>query len=91
MLGFLSSGHVSLVERGERGLPSDKIIKVSEILDVHPSVLFSEKQSSLEYAHLMGLLSNILLSDNKPSSFEALKILIISVAKECENQVKDIT
>lgn len=85
-LGLSSTGHFSLIEKGERGLPSDKIIKLAEILGVHPSVFFTEKQTSLEYAHLMGLLSTILLTEIKPPSFEALKILIKSVAKECENK-----
>lgn len=86
LLGLSSSGHLSLIERGERGLPSDKLIQVAKIFGVHPSVLFSEKPSSMEYAYLMGLLSKILLSENKPQSFEALKILIKSIADECDSE-----
>lgn len=84
LLDFASSGHVSLIENGQRGLPNDKILKIAEIFNVHPSVLFTDKPASMEYANLMGLLSKIILSDNKPPSFEALKMLLKSVADECE-------
>jgi len=83
LLELASSGHVSLIENGERGLPNDKILKISEIFKIHPSVLFTDEPATMEYAHLMGLLSKIILSKNKPPSFEALKVLLKAVAEEC--------
>jgi len=83
LLELSSSGHISLIENGDRGLPNDKIMKVAEIFKVHPSVLFTDKPATMEYAHFMGLLSKIILSKNKPPSFEALKVLLKAVADEC--------
>jgi transcriptional regulator with XRE-family HTH domain len=40
-VGYGSSGMISQVERGDKGMDSEKIYAAAEFLGVHPSVLFS--------------------------------------------------
>jgi len=75
-LGYTSTGMVSQIETGAKGMDPEKIIKAAKIFGVHPSVLISDVEMTREDVEMFVNLSIILKSKDKAIHFSAIRELL---------------
>ena len=80
LMGLRSSGIISQVETGERGLKRENIFKAAQIFGVEPAVLMADVQMSDEDLDMHVAFAKLLAEkENNPekkSYFEAIKKLL---------------
>lgn len=74
-LGYNSSGTISLIERGERGMDQDIIAKTADVFGVHPMVLMSTKDYTDEQLEIFLTISKI-IDDPKSENYQTLQKLL---------------
>jgi len=75
-LGYTSTGMVSQIEAGAKGMDPEKIIEAARIFDVHPSVLISDVDMAHEDIEMFVNLSTILKSKNKAKHVDTIRELL---------------
>jgi len=75
-LGYTSTGMISQIEAGAKGMDPEKIIEAARIFDVHPSVLISDVDMAHEDIEMFVNLSMILKSKHKAKHVGAIRELL---------------
>lgn len=72
-IGYKSSGAISLIERGERGMNKTNIKKAARTLAVHPYVLTAEETLTGDQLILLNQFMRILKDPNQAPHFKDIK------------------
>jgi transcriptional regulator with XRE-family HTH domain len=59
-LGYNSTGMVSQIEKGFRGMASDKVVQAAKILRVNPAFLFSNQNMSRNSIEMLVMVNDII-------------------------------
>jgi len=78
-IGYSSSGAISLIESGERGMSQDKIVETARLLGIHPSILLSPNDMTKDTIEMFSYLQKAI--DNKSENLPAIKLLLKEAAK----------
>lgn len=79
-LGYNSSGTMSLIETGERGMSKRRIIEAARKLDVHPYILQTPDEIPHGELILISEIIKVVLDPSKKQTKEAISA-IVSQAK----------
>jgi transcriptional regulator with XRE-family HTH domain len=83
-LGFTSTGAISQVESGSKGLTAENIQKLAELFEVHASVLFTPMDMDERDLRMMRVLYDRIKNKNKDpqkrQDYELISRLVASVA-----------
>lgn len=77
-LGYKSTGSLSLIENGERGMDNDKILAAARLFRVPATVLLNDKEYSAEDLALLIRFTDLLDTppEQRPSYFDGVKKLL---------------
>ncbi|MDD2389448.1 MAG: helix-turn-helix transcriptional regulator [Desulfobacterales bacterium] len=78
-LNYSSSGSISLIESGERGMDQERIAEAARLLGVHPAKLLSPNDISKEEIEMFAYLQQAI--ENKAATLPAIKILLKEAAE----------
>ena len=78
-LGYTSSGTMSLIEAGERGMSKRRIIEAARKLDVHPYVLQTPDEIPHDKLILVSEIIKIVLDPTKEQTTEAISAIVSAV------------
>ena len=82
-LGIVSTGAISQVESGSKGLTVENIQRAAEFFGVHPAVLFSPVEMSADDLAIMRVLLDRIENKNRDSKkakdYELIQRLVTSV------------
>jgi transcriptional regulator with XRE-family HTH domain len=59
-LGYGSTGMISQIEKGVKGMASDKVVKAAKILKVNPAFLFSNESMSRDSIEMLVMVNDII-------------------------------
>ena len=83
-LGYNSTGAISQIETGAKGMGKEKIIKAAGILGIHPAILMSAKEFNKKHLKLFSDLT--ILIEKSPES-EHLKTIEL-IARSAVNSIE---
>lgn len=75
-LGYTSSGTVSLIEAGERGMSKRRIIDTARKLDVHPYILQTPDEIPHDKLILISEIIKVVLDPTKEQTTEAIHAIV---------------
>lgn len=88
LLGYESTGTISLIESGQKGMDHEKIRKAAQVFGVQMSFLMSEKQLNDEQLDMMINLQ-MLLDDPTNRYYQAIKATLETAAADiCDGKKK---
>ncbi|MHC5214858.1 MAG: helix-turn-helix domain-containing protein [Planctomycetota bacterium] len=84
-LGYNSTGMVSQIEKGVKGMASDKVVQVAKILKVNPAFLFSNESMSRDSIEMLVMVNNII---NHPEclQYEMTQAFLKSMIEQIETE-----
>jgi len=71
-LGYNSTGAISQIESGDRGMGKEKLINAARVLGIHPAILMSDKEFDKRHLKLFSNLTTLI--EDEPNS-EHLKTI----------------
>lgn len=74
--GYRSKGTISRIEKGHIGMTDDKLVLAARVLNVHPFVLQTPVDLSMEQLQLLSKFMDILSEPEKNENYNAIKLLI---------------
>jgi len=84
-LGYNSTGMVSQIESGKRGMDNDKILRISKFFGIHPGLLFSGRDYSNEVFKTIFKLDDV-LSKPKSKKYGELQAFVSNLSVKGEKK-----
>jgi transcriptional regulator with XRE-family HTH domain len=85
-LGYNSTGAISQIESGERGMGKDKLIKASKVLGVHPAILMSDKDFNKNHLKLFVDLTALIQTAPDSEHLKTIEFLIQQAVNSIEKK-----
>ena len=85
-LGYNSTGMISQIEKGIKGMASDKVVQAAKILKVNPAFLFSNERMSRDSIEMLVMVNKIV---NHPEclQYEMTQAFLKSMTEQMESEV----
>jgi len=78
-LGYKSSGIISMIERGVRGMKKSKMVEAAKCLNVHQHILSIENDIPNEYLVLLNDIAKLMTMNKFHGEIQALKAIVESL------------
>jgi len=76
-LGYTSTGMISQIETGQRGMDHERLYKAAKIFKVDLSVLLNEKEMSFKDLQLLIRFKEMLENEQDSEAFERIKKIML--------------